>query len=169
MHIRDFLVGSKVHTMFLGSFVASMFLEKLCYQKALHVGHKCKGVPSASVWDTNCQYTMHWQCDQAGLNLGCFGISRTSRNSKIGHFALAQHFRLLFWGNEMHSWNLPQHVFTVSHECSREKAFSCCQSEVLTSEMLVHFTFDRIISSIIEKEGRLAMWRWLSFIYCSNL
>lgn len=49
----------------------------------------------------------------------------------------------------MHSW------FLSLLNAAQKRPFACCSSEGLTLEMLVHLTFDRIISSIIEKKGVL--------------
>lgn len=96
------------------------------------------------------------------VNLGCFQSSRTSH---VKATALAQHFH--FEIMEMHSWYLFKRVLSRTN-AAEKGPFACCQSEGSASEMLVHFPFDRIISSIIEKVGSLAMWWRLFFMYCSS-
>lgn len=82
------------------------------------------------------------------------------QNSTALTKALAEHAGNLFLEVlKMHTRYSSQHVYSLSCGCSREKGLSdCCQSEGSTPEMLVHFSFDRIISSIIVNECSLAMW-----------
>lgn len=65
--------------------------------------------------------------------------------------APAQHTGNLFRDHENAQLVLVLTSLLSCVNAAEKKPFACCQSGGLTSEMLVHFTFDRIISSIIEK------------------
>lgn len=77
-------------------------------------------------------------------------------------------FGNLFCDNESAQLKLASASGLLLFDVAETSLFSCL-AQSLTSEMLVHFTFDSITASIMEKDGSLATCGWLSFMYCSYL
>lgn len=87
-------------------------------------------------------------------NSGCFQIPRTfnTRQSTQRRASTpARRFGNALWDNETAQLVLVLACLLSVMNTEEKRPLACSQPERLTSEMLVHFTFDRLISTIIEK------------------